>query len=335
MDITEMNSTAPEENDLGITNENFSDYKNISEFGEEKKSPPKKLKTLPAIAMCIIMAFTQTAFVVPVLSEIFNPVTESTESTPPAPTSPDSPTPPTPPTPPSPPVPPSPPTPLPVIYTTSVADATMAHISVDVTIENDTEDLKDYSVTLVEKNNATDEFLELAKMYLSSASEKIAEVKTKIKFTNYLSRNGAEKIMPETEYTVLILKKEKIVDKYDTKSGKFKAVLDIKQKENPDPTGKYVMFQTKMESEFTCFNSVYYRFFKKENYDNTFDYAIIPKEILDDSWASFHISSITETDYLLEIYVSTDDTNYIKYTDKIVVDEIVYYKIYVKTDIKC
>ena len=198
----------------------------------------------------------------------------------------------------------------------------------------DDADLKDsnYYLYLIEQDNASEEFLEsVDDSYKLSAQIKINYNAMSYSFTSYLSSSGIKSVLPDTDYAILVVKDNVIVQKELVKTKKLVYIQNVDLTKFSDATYKYLKFQVKENEKFTDFDSLYFEIYNLTLDKVVTDFSRIDKAYLSESWALIPVASISDPEYEYELHVfcSTDHPDKIKYTKSFVKDEITYYLIYI------
>ncbi len=256
------------------------------------------------IAVCVVAAIVQTTFPMPLFTNLFN----STPST-------------------------SPPIVVPIVpvtatYTIDSLTATHNKIDFSVTIDNvDDFGANDYCLILVQSGCDSDEYIEKLSYdaYMSNRIVISSNI-TLGAFDKYTLDSGIKKIEQNKSYVMLVLKDKKIVQKQEITTKIFNYVTNVSFKINTDLTSRYLNCQAKINDEFN-YDTICYVF--RNLVTNQLEVSIIPKAIMDSSWASFGVALYeVPVLYELKIYCITDSSD-MYYSETFTKDKITYQLIYI------
>ena len=177
------------------------------------------------IVVCAVAAIVQTTFPIPIFSEIFNPT--------PAPTI----------------VVPSP------SYTIDTLSSTYKDVSYSITIDNvDDFTANEYSLLLVKTGSDTDEFIASIPTAVKNANKTIVTTAiTAGTFNKCVTTTGAKSLSANTNYVLLVLKDEKIVQSQTILTKDFKYITSVDLKKNSG----WVQFTENVNEDFGNYTSLY------------------------------------------------------------------------------
>ena len=290
---TEFNNFFDENNILDIKNEE----QVYNKFGDNKNlNIGKKVNVIKLISsfiiVCAIAAVIQTVFPIPLFSQLFNPVQ---------------------------------------MYSFETISATFNKVSYSVSLRNiDDFSSNEYCLMVVKSGCDNDGYISSIPVAIKGDHKvKITTSMVKGNFNEYVTSDGAKRITKNTNYVILILKNEEIVQKKSIKTENFIYFTEIKTNSKTDKSYKYLLIQVTPNSLFDKFNSVYFELYNLTLDRKVNDYSIINKDDLSTSWASIPLDINDPVyDFELRLYCSTASPEDIEYSNSFVKDEINYYFIY-------
>ena len=182
----EHNKSPDEINVIKIVNEyQIQSNEEIDNNFNQIKKTRKKNNLFKLIAsfmvVCAVAAIIQTVFPIPIFSRLFSPALVTTTT-----------------------------------YSFNSVVTTDELIIFSLSLKN--VDLKkdNYSLCLVEQNNATEEYIQSISDNIKSDGQiKIKNLESTHNFTTYITSGGSKKINSNTVYTIVLLRNEKIVQTYN------------------------------------------------------------------------------------------------------------------------
>lgn len=306
-----INPTFDENN---VKTESLSDAK-----VKHEKSRKLNLKLLSSFMfLCAAVVVLQTGIYIPIFSEIFSP-------SPPAQTTVISPT-----------------------YTFSSIITTANKIDFTLTIDNVDFSKEDYFVYLVREEKATDLFINsIIPSVKLSEQIKINSNVSALSFTKYMSETVGVKLKPNTNYAIIIVKDDNIVQKQIVKTEDFEYVKSLDINTKVDDEGKrHIYIKTYLNDAFKDYEYLYLQLTNLETNTVVKAYARVKKDEIENALNEpliyqYPISDILMVDpdtsvpeptsvlgYQLKIFCSTDHTENFENAESFVKEEIKYYLIY-------
>jgi len=285
---------------------------------KQEKSNKLNLKLLSSFMfLCATVVILQTGIYIPIFSEIFSPSQ------------------------------PSPTIVIPPTYDFSSIVATENKIDFTLTIDNVDFSKEDYFVYLVKEEDATDLFMNsvMASVKLSEQIKLYSNISA-LSFTKYMSVSGGVNLKPNTNYAIIVVKDDIIVQKQIAKTEDFEYVksLDINTKVD-DEGERHIYIKTYLNDNFKDYEYLYLQLTNLETNTVVKAYARVKKdeieEALNDPMISYPESNILMVDpdtsvpeptsalgYQLKIFCSTDHPENFENAESFVKEEIKYYLIY-------
>ena len=231
-----------------------------------------------------------------------------------------------------------------------VADLTATYKNISFIVSFDS--VKDfssneYSLMLVKTGCDNDEYISNILKSLKNKHKIIVDTnETYIKFSQCITQNKIENLTEDTDYVVLVLKDEKIIEKKSIKTNKLQAVKNVDVDTKIDGDGRHFLIKTYIYSDFDDYDNLYLQLINLETGAIVKAYATVAKHEIDDSVADpkghhYPTSNIVMKDpetnipeptsslgYQLRVFCSTDNPELFGDKESFTKDDVKYYLIY-------
>ena len=271
------------------------------------------------VAALAITSTVQTAVEIPIFSKIFNPEINNESIAK-----------------------------LPATYKIDNLLSTHSQVNFSVTLDN-IEDFteNEYSLMLVKKGCDSDGYVGLILPALKKLHKVIISADVTIgAFDRCITQNKVEKLSEDTEYVLLLLKDDKIVERQAVKTEKFVYVTGFDIDRRYDKEGKHFLIRTYLNPEFKDYELLYVQLVNLETGETVKAYSNISKKEIEDSlkdpvkyvYPQSNILMVNpETNvpeppsalgYQLRIFCSTNHPENYKGKESFIKDEVEFYLIY-------
>ena len=196
-------------------------------------------------------------------------------------------------------------------------------------------DINNYYVFVVEADNASDEKVATLWSQIGTHATKIDSKTTKVGFEHYITTSGLKTLKPDSNYSIVLASKCKLISKHDFMTEKFEYLTIETKNQYDDEHGKYkyLLVRAIMNPKFMDYSQVYYEIINTTTKEKA--YSIEYKENL--SPKSFALYTFKKDDpitsFELNIYIlPTNPLEFFDY-DYVEKDGNRYYLIYIHDEL--
>lgn len=264
----------------------------------EKKETKKKSNIMKLVsgfvAVCATVAMVQTTFKIPILSDLFHPTAIVT------------------------------PTPMPPSYAFYGVSTTGNSISYSLQVDNvDDFSSNDYKIVVVTKGNDNDTFIQSMPTTIINANATIVTGKiTSGKFVQYIGAKSTAILAENSDYVIMLLYQDSIVQKQDVKTKNIHFVTGLKTSINSGYMMVNLDFRGDVDYEYLYMQFIDVKTGIQLSYSN----------VSKGSNANVSLSEIGGYDLKIKIYCLPNDPTGFTELEKITFMDQNYYLIYTYTE---